>query len=29
VVTGYLDPGSASLRNLTEIALGNPAAVTR
>jgi hypothetical protein len=24
----YLDPGSASLRNLTEIALGNPAAVT-
>ena len=24
----YLDPGSVSLRNLTEIALGNPAAVT-
>lgn len=24
----YLDPGSDSLRNLTEIALGNPAAVT-
>jgi hypothetical protein len=27
--SGYLDPGSVSLRNLTEIALGNPAAVTR
>jgi hypothetical protein len=27
--SGYLDPGSASLRNLTEIALGHPAAVTR
>ena len=27
--SGYLDPGSASLRNLTYIALGNPAAVTR
>jgi hypothetical protein len=26
---GYLDPGSASLRNLTYIALGDPAAVTR
>jgi hypothetical protein len=24
----YLDPGSVSLRNLTEVALGNPAAVT-
>ena len=24
----YLDPGSVSLRNLAEIALGNPAAVT-
>jgi len=27
--SGYLDPGSASLRNLTDIALGDPAAVTR
>jgi Alpha/beta hydrolase len=27
--SGYLDPGSTSLRNLTYIALGNPAAVTR
>jgi hypothetical protein len=27
--SGYLDPGSTSLRNLTEIALGHPAAVTR
>lgn len=27
--SGYLDPGSASLRNLTYIALGDPAAVTR
>jgi alpha/beta hydrolase family protein len=27
--SGYLDPGSASLRNLTCIALGDPAAVTR
>ncbi|MGD0244545.1 MAG: alpha/beta hydrolase [Streptosporangiaceae bacterium] len=27
--SGYLDPGSASLRNLTDIALGNTAAVTR
>jgi len=27
--SGYLDPGSASLRNLTYIALGVPAAVTR
>jgi hypothetical protein len=27
--SGYLDPGSVSLRNLTSIALGNPAAVTR
>jgi hypothetical protein len=27
--SGYLAPGSASLRNLTYIALGDPAAVTR
>src|SRR6266516_3497494 len=27
--SGYLDPGSVSLRNLTYIALGDPAAVTR
>jgi hypothetical protein len=27
--SGYLDPGSASLQNLTYIALGDPAAVTR
>jgi hypothetical protein len=27
--SGYLDPGSVSLRNLTWIALGHPAAVTR
>jgi len=27
--SGYLDPGSVSLRNLTYIALGEPAAVTR
>jgi Alpha/beta hydrolase len=27
--SGYLDPGSVSLRNLTWIALGDPAAVTR
>jgi Alpha/beta hydrolase len=27
--SGYLDPGSVSLRNLTDIALGHPAAVTR
>jgi hypothetical protein len=27
--SGYLNPGSASLRNLTYIALGDPAAVTR
>ena len=27
--SGYLDPGSASLHNLTDIALGDPAAVTR
>jgi hypothetical protein len=27
--SGYLDPGSASLRNLAEIALGHAAAVTR
>jgi hypothetical protein len=27
--SGYLDPGSTSLRNLTDIALGNTAAVTR
>ena len=27
--SGYLDPGSVSLRNLTSIALGDPAAVTR
>jgi hypothetical protein len=27
--SGYLDPGSTSLRNLTYIALGDPAAVTR
>jgi hypothetical protein len=27
--SGYLDPGSTSLRNLTEIALGHAAAVTR
>jgi hypothetical protein len=27
--SGYLDPGSASLRNLAYIALGDPAAVTR
>jgi Alpha/beta hydrolase len=27
--SGYLDPGSASLRNLTDIALGHAAAVTR
>ncbi len=27
--SGYLDPGSASLRNLTDIALGDTAAVTR
>src|SRR5689334_18520154 len=27
--SGYLDPGSTSLRNLTSIALGDPAAVTR
>jgi Alpha/beta hydrolase len=27
--SGYLDPGSASLRNLTYIALGDPAMVTR
>src|SRR6516164_6286924 len=27
--SGYLEPGSASLRNLTYIALGDPAAVTR
>jgi Alpha/beta hydrolase len=27
--SGYLDPGSASLRNLTDIALGDAAAVTR
>ena len=27
--SGYLNPGSASLRNLTSIALGDPAAVTR
>jgi hypothetical protein len=27
--SGYLDPGSVSLRNLTYIALGNAAAVTR
>jgi hypothetical protein len=27
--SGYLDPGSTSLRNLTDIALGDPAAVTR
>jgi len=27
--SGYLDPGSISLRNLTYIALGDPAAVTR
>jgi hypothetical protein len=27
--SGYLDPGSVSLRNLTHIALGDAAAVTR
>jgi hypothetical protein len=27
--SGYLDPGSVSLRNLTYIALGDPGAVTR
>ena len=27
--SGYLDPGSVSLRNLAYIALGDPAAVTR
>ena len=27
--SGYLDPGSVSLRNTTYIALGDPAAVTR
>jgi hypothetical protein len=27
--SGYLEPGSVSLRNLTRIALGDPAAVTR
>jgi len=27
--SGYLDPGSVSLRNLTRIALGDSAAVTR
>ena len=27
--SGYLDPGSVSLRNLASIALGDPAAVTR
>jgi hypothetical protein len=27
--SGYLEPGSVSLRNLTSIALGDPAAVTR